>query len=150
MFGSKFVSYMVSTNITTLPGEGNDDEANKSSLVNRRYSDFAAFENKLRRVLSRCILPVLPPKEMSKQTTDETVVHRRLRYLHAWLRFVAQHCSMSRLKCFGEFICDDKDTRWASFLTETLDENEVVVHSEDIRFRSRNTLLLIKRLVRRA
>lgn len=109
IFASSFVSYNLSTAVTEIDiqrGSGPIESVSSSVSVCRRYSDFVNFEEKLRGLLPRCILPVLPPKEVSRQTSDDVVVRRRLRYLQMWIRFVSKHAKMSRFLCFGEFISD--------------------------------------------
>lgn len=158
LFGSKYISYAI-TSHAKLFNTTKDLSDASAYKVNRRFSDFTVFEAKLRNSFHRCILPVLPPKEVSRQTTDDLVIRRRLRYLCTWLRYVAQHFRLARSRCFREFICDEGDiAAWADSMAEqapgggSTDEqpkcNEkntrsIVLHSERERYDSRNTLGLV-------
>jgi hypothetical protein len=119
IFGSKHISYKILSDITEFNPDNGESLRPVQCSVNRRYSDFVAFEGRLRGLLSRCILPVLPPKEVSRQTADDVVVQRRMRYLQAWLRFVSRHHGMARLQCFGRFVSDSPAAdSWARLLTD--------------------------------
>lgn len=137
LFGSKFASYNIRTDIRPFSVDGE-----KTVVVARRFSDFVAFEARLRNAFPRCILPVLPPKEASIQTTD-AVVQRRLRYLNIWLRYVAHHIDMSQVPCFGQFISDQVDDTYfvidASFNQKNfIDSNKCETYLKKSQYRRAN------------
>lgn len=104
------IRYRLSAKLSIWTSAPEGSAAAFDVVVERKYSDFVAFEKRARESLvgrRAFIFPSLAPKDPQLRFANESSIRRRVQYLTSWLRLVTMHREIQLLPgVLRDFLCD--------------------------------------------